>query len=270
MFVKVRMEHIGIYLKDIYFTKKSGRLIYKRKELQSQLFFLGGLLFFAQTNVPQEKLGEILFKLGKISEKTYSRIQDYCEPKQKIGEVLIKKGQVTPGDVYEALMYQSREITLNIFPFFDGEFSFQEEEKFDDQEFEISLPITLEEAEGVTAKIKVLGIGGGGGNAVNRMIDVRMRGIEFISSNTDLQALRNCRAPVKLQLGAALTRGLGAGGDPEIGRKSALEDTERILEPASSRTAPRLHELPFRRELLDAVVSGVCHVDEAVTSNGWR
>ncbi|MEE8277655.1 MAG: cell division protein FtsZ [Thermoanaerobaculia bacterium] len=82
----------------------------------------------------------------------------------------------------------------------------------------------------VPAKIKVFGIGGGGGNAVNRMIDVRMAGIQFIAANTDLQALRKCRAQVKLQLGQALTRGLGAGGDPEIGRKAALEDTERILE----------------------------------------
>ncbi|MDX1501820.1 MAG: cell division protein FtsZ [Thermoanaerobaculia bacterium] len=80
------------------------------------------------------------------------------------------------------------------------------------------------------AKIKVIGIGGGGNNAVNRMIDARIRGIEFIGANTDLQALRKCSAPIKLQLGAALTRGLGAGGNPEVGRKAALEDTERILE----------------------------------------
>ena len=80
------------------------------------------------------------------------------------------------------------------------------------------------------AKIKVFGVGGGGGNAVNRMIDAKLRGIEFIASNTDLQALGKCRAETKLQLGTELTRGLGAGGDPEVGRKSALEDTERILE----------------------------------------
>jgi cell division protein FtsZ len=101
---------------------------------------------------------------------------------------------------------------------------------FEDQEMESGLPITLEEAEALAAKITVVGVGGGGGNAVNRMIDCRMRGIEFIAGNTDLQALRGCRAAVKMQLGASLTRGLGAGGDPEIGRKSALEDTERILE----------------------------------------
>ncbi len=100
---------------------------------------------------------------------------------------------------------------------------------FDERETESSLPITLEE-QMVPARIKVIGVGGGGGNAVNRMIDSRMRGIEFIAANTDVQALRNCRAPHKLQLGPTLTRGLGAGGDPEIGRKAALEDTERILE----------------------------------------
>ena len=102
---------------------------------------------------------------------------------------------------------------------------------FDQTQTEEGLPITLEDgASQAPAKIKVIGIGGGGGNAVNRMISVQMRGIEFISANTDLQALRRSEAALKLQLGTSLTRGLGAGGDPEIGRKSALEDTERILE----------------------------------------
>jgi cell division protein FtsZ len=90
--------------------------------------------------------------------------------------------------------------------------------------------ITLDEGGAQPARIKVIGIGGGGNNAVNRMIDANLRGVEFIAANTDLQALRKCRAPVKLQLGSELTRGLGAGGDPEVGRKAALEDTDRVLE----------------------------------------
>ncbi len=102
---------------------------------------------------------------------------------------------------------------------------------FDDQETTTRAPITLgDDADVAAAKIKVLGIGGGGGNAVNRMIDADLKGIEFMAVNTDLQALRKCRAPLKLQLGRALTRGLGAGADPETGRKAALEDTEGILE----------------------------------------
>jgi cell division protein FtsZ len=80
------------------------------------------------------------------------------------------------------------------------------------------------------AKIKVIGIGGAGGNAVNRMIQARIEGVEFIAANTDIQALRNSMAPIKLQLGAKLTNGLGCGAIPERGRQAALEDTERIIE----------------------------------------
>src|SRR5262249_46998347 len=80
------------------------------------------------------------------------------------------------------------------------------------------------------AKIKVIGVGGGGGNAVNRMIDAGVEGIEFIVANTDLQALRMSHAPVKLQLGVKLTNGLGAGANPEVGRKAVLEDADKIIE----------------------------------------
>jgi cell division protein FtsZ len=80
------------------------------------------------------------------------------------------------------------------------------------------------------AKIKVIGVGGGGCNAVNRMIRAKVEGVEFIAANTDLQALKLSQAPVKLQLGGKLTKGLGAGANPEIGRKAALEDTDKIIE----------------------------------------
>src|SRR5450759_2604925 len=79
------------------------------------------------------------------------------------------------------------------------------------------------------ARIKVIGVGGGGGNAVNRMIDSGIEGIEFVVANTDLQALKRSRAPVKIQLGGRLTKGLGAGADPEVGRQAALEDTDKII-----------------------------------------
>src|SRR5438445_7921748 len=80
------------------------------------------------------------------------------------------------------------------------------------------------------AKIKVVGLGGGGGNAGNRMIQARIEGVDFIAANTDVQALRNSIAPIKLQLGTKLTNGLGCGAVPERGRQAALEDTERIIE----------------------------------------
>jgi cell division protein FtsZ len=80
------------------------------------------------------------------------------------------------------------------------------------------------------AKIKVIGVGGGGGNAVNRMISARVEGVEFIAANTDRQALQLSQAPVKLQLGTKLTSGLGAGANPDVGRRAALEDSEKIIE----------------------------------------
>jgi cell division protein FtsZ len=80
------------------------------------------------------------------------------------------------------------------------------------------------------ARIKVIGVGGGGGNAVNRMIQAQLKGVEFIAANTDVQALKLSQAPVKLQLGVRLTSGLGAGANPDVGRRAALEDSEKIIE----------------------------------------
>src|ERR1043166_3539262 len=81
----------------------------------------------------------------------------------------------------------------------------------------------------VGAKIKVIGVGGGGSNAVNRMVQSRLDGVEFIVANTDSQALRVSPAPTKLQIGGKLTKGLGAGADPNVGRQAALEDTDAII-----------------------------------------
>ncbi len=81
-----------------------------------------------------------------------------------------------------------------------------------------------------TARIKVIGVGGGGGNAVNTMIVSHVEGVEFYTANTDAQALRASRAAMKIQLGGKLTKGLGAGANPEVGREAALEDRARIAE----------------------------------------
>jgi cell division protein FtsZ len=78
------------------------------------------------------------------------------------------------------------------------------------------------------AKIKVIGIGGGGGNAINNMINANLRGVDFIAANTDAQALEVSKASTKLQLGVNITKGLGAGANPEIGRSAALEDADKL------------------------------------------
>jgi cell division protein FtsZ len=92
------------------------------------------------------------------------------------------------------------------------------------------LDLIVDDGQASSADIKVIGVGGGGGNAINRMIASQVEGVQFLAANTDCQALGSNCAPLKLQLGSKLTRGLGAGGNPEVGRSSALEDTEKILE----------------------------------------
>ncbi|MEO6212642.1 MAG: cell division protein FtsZ [Vicinamibacterales bacterium] len=93
-----------------------------------------------------------------------------------------------------------------------------------------TLRLKLDEEGRSGARIKVVGVGGGGSNAVNRMVAAGLDGVEFIVANTDLQSLRMNPAPNKLQIGAKLTKGLGAGADPNVGRQAALEDTEKLIE----------------------------------------
>src|ERR687885_1428059 len=93
-----------------------------------------------------------------------------------------------------------------------------------------TLRLKLDEEARTGARIKVVGVGGGGSNAVNRMVQAGFDGVEFVVANTDLQALRTNAAPVKLQIGSKLTKGLGAGADPNVGRSAALEDTEKIIQ----------------------------------------
>ncbi len=93
-----------------------------------------------------------------------------------------------------------------------------------------ALRLKLDETGRSGARIKVVGVGGGGSNAVNRMVAAGLDGVEFIIANTDRQALHLNGAPNKLQIGAKLTKGLGAGADPNVGRQAALEDTEKLIE----------------------------------------
>src|SRR5687768_1469721 len=93
-----------------------------------------------------------------------------------------------------------------------------------------SLRLQIDDIKNPGARIKVIGVGGGGSNAVNRMVRAGLDGVEFIVANTDMQALQMNAASVKLQIGAKLTKGLGAGADPNVGRQAALEDTEKIIQ----------------------------------------
>jgi cell division protein FtsZ len=95
------------------------------------------------------------------------------------------------------------------------------------------LRLTIDEEARTGARIKVVGVGGGGGNAVARMVQAGLSGVEFIVANTDAQALKNSPAPIKIQIGSKLTKGLGAGADPNVGRQAALEDTDTLIQALS-------------------------------------
>ena len=95
---------------------------------------------------------------------------------------------------------------------------------------ETNIRFLFDEGLRTGANIKVVGVGGGGSNAVNRMIAAGLGGVEFLVANTDVQALKQSKAAVKIQIGAKLTKGLGAGANPDIGRQAALEDTDKIIE----------------------------------------
>ena len=92
------------------------------------------------------------------------------------------------------------------------------------------LRLRLDEERRTGARIKVIGVGGGGSNAVSRMVKTGFQGVDFLVANTDLQALQQNPAPVKIQIGGKLTKGLGAGADPNVGRQAALEDTDKLLQ----------------------------------------
>jgi tetratricopeptide (TPR) repeat protein len=120
------MEHIGLHLRKIHFRKLSGQLTFKREAVQKQLLFLEGDLVNAKTNIPEERLGEVLFKLGKISNEAHSEIERYIEPNKTIGKALTQKGLTSQRNIDDGLAYQMREIILSLFPHFDGAIIFQE------------------------------------------------------------------------------------------------------------------------------------------------
>jgi curved DNA-binding protein CbpA len=141
------MEHIGLYLRRVHFRKLSGQLLFKWGAVKKQLLFQNGSLVHAKTNIPDEQLGEVLFKLGKISGEAHSEIERYIEPGQPLGQSLSEKGVVSQRGVDDGLAYQMREIALSLFPYFDAEIVFQEKTSLPGQGLvqRINLPHLIED-----------------------------------------------------------------------------------------------------------------------------
>jgi curved DNA-binding protein CbpA len=120
------MKHLALFLHDIYFRKRTGRLVFKRGDIEKYFFFRTGDLLQIKTNQPNERLGEVLFRLEKITQDDHARMDDFIEANTNIGQVLRGRGLISEEDLEEALVYQLRETVLNSFPYFDADIVFQE------------------------------------------------------------------------------------------------------------------------------------------------
>ncbi len=142
------MKHLGLELRQIYFNHLSGELRATYGQIEKNLYFDKGDLVFARTNQPGERLGEILFKLGKISEETFLKIEEYVVSKESLGKVLLKKGLVSERNLREGLIYQMKEITLNLFNIFEATFKFNENQTYQSplgEEIRIATPQIIED-----------------------------------------------------------------------------------------------------------------------------
>jgi curved DNA-binding protein CbpA len=143
------MEHIGRYLRDIYFGKKRGQLTFRYQNIQKYLYFQDGNLVFTKTNQQPELLGEVLYRLGKLSDEAFHNIEEYIEPMEIIGQVLVKRGLISKQDLLDGLTYQMREVTLNIFPIFNGAFKFQERDELSLEDLDAKIGIPTLIADGI-------------------------------------------------------------------------------------------------------------------------
>ena len=140
------MNHIASHLRDIFFNKKTGRLVYRRGNILKYFFFQKGAIFQVKTNQPDERLGEILYKLDRIPKEAHAQMEAYIEPNKNLGEVLKSRGVISEDDLAEALAHQIRESVLNVFPYFDADMDFQAHEGYsgDIAESRTSVPLLIE------------------------------------------------------------------------------------------------------------------------------
>jgi tetratricopeptide (TPR) repeat protein len=140
------MNHIADHLRDVFFNKKTGRLVYRRGNILKYFFFQKGAIIQVKTNQSDERLGEILYKLDRIPKEAHANMESYIEPNKSLGEVLRSRGVISEDDLAEALAHQIRESVLNVFPYFDAEMDFQEHEGYGGEvgESQTSVPLLIE------------------------------------------------------------------------------------------------------------------------------
>ena len=140
------MNHIATHLRDIFFAKKTGSLILRHGEIVKYFFFDKGNIIQVKTNQPEERLGEVLYKLERLSKEEHAKLDEYIEPNMNIGEVLKTQGVISEKDLADALSQQIRDSVLNVFAFFDAEIEFQPRDSFAGAPGEslVSVPLLIE------------------------------------------------------------------------------------------------------------------------------
>ncbi len=143
------MEHIGLYLKDIYLGKKVGQLYFQQGNTRKHLYFQNGTLVYVRTNQPSELIGEVLFRMGKISSELYGRIDEFIMPKRTIGDALVSGHHITQESLVEGLNHQFREVTLNLFAVFGASYKFREGSLFEGETYDVKIPTPTLIEEGI-------------------------------------------------------------------------------------------------------------------------
>ncbi len=143
------MEHIALYLKQIFRDNQKGQLYFQQGNIRKHLYFQDGKLVYARTNQPQELIGEVLFRLGKIPNEVYAKIDEFIMPKRSIGEVLVASGMLSHDNLVEGLQYQFREIALNTFSIFGANIKFREGSPLESENVEVDIEVSTLIEEGI-------------------------------------------------------------------------------------------------------------------------
>ncbi len=128
--IRPNAMHVATFLKDISLGRKTGHLSFFRGDVQKHFYFQDGHLIFIKTNIPGERLGEVLYAMGKISRQTFDSIPGMIQPDSMLGETLVQKKLITRQDLYEGLVQQMTLATLSVFPIFDAEIMFRDRDRF--------------------------------------------------------------------------------------------------------------------------------------------
>jgi len=254
------MDHIALFLKDIYFGGKTGLLSAHGEGFQKQLYFQEGSLIFIKTNLPSERLGEVLHRMKKISDEAYAAIPGFLHPDVMIGETLVKKGLLSQQDLYDGIVAQMTAVTLSLFHRFDTKIIFQVRPRFFEDSVEHQMKVPLLIAEGIREmpphaglidmfanKIPVAGLEGEAGcltsdeRALLLLLDGKLRADEIQSLKGESDATFWKKLYLLYCLNLITLRDAGHAARPEEADRRDGDMKERLREARELK--PRLAQM---------------------------